>query len=299
MSHRVIYIEKSECLRLYLDNLKVIISDDELLIPVSDIQILVIDNYKATLSIQLMNKLTENNVCVIFCGMDHLPQSSLLPMNGNFAQSGNINKQIAWKDENKLLAHQLIIRAKIYNQIEILRKLNKGYNTVIKLEQFLNEIQLGDETNREGLAAKMYFRELFGSDFVRMNEDIINAGLNYGYSIIRSLISSIICAKGYLGNFGIFHRGKQNMFNLADDIIEVFRPIIDEYVYLNMRDEIIFKQKHREGLIRICSDKKIEICNQQQTIANAIYVYIEALLKVLETGNPKAFIFPLPYLYDI
>ena len=285
MSHRVIYIEKSECLRLYLDNLKVIISDDELLIPVSDIQILVIDNYKATLSIQLMNKLTENNVCVIFCGMDHLPQSYLLPMNGNFAQSGNINKQIAWKDENKLLAHQLIIRAKIYNQIEILRKLNKGYNTVIKLEQFLNEIQLGDETNREGLAAKMYFRELFGSDFVRMNEDIINAGLN--------------CAKGYLGNFGIFHRGKQNMFNLADDIIEVFRPIIDEYVYLNMRDEIIFKQKHREGLIRICSDKKIEICNQQQTIANAIYVYIEALLKVLETGNPKAFIFPLPYLYDI
>ncbi|MEI3327233.1 MAG: CRISPR-associated endonuclease Cas1 [Thomasclavelia sp.] len=132
-----------------------------------------------------------------------------------------------------------------------------------------------------------------------MNEDMVNAGLNYGYSIIRSLISSIICAKGYLGNFGIFHRGKQNMFNLADDIIEVFRPIIDEYVYLNMRDEIIFKQKHREGLIRICSDKKIEICNQQQTIANAIYVYIEALLKVLETGNPKAFIFPLPYLYDI
>ena len=299
MSHRVIYIEKSECLRLYLDNLKVIINDDELLIPVSDIQILVIDNYKATLSIQLMNRLTENNVCVIFCGMDHLPKSYLLPMNGNFAQSGNINKQIAWKDENKQLAHKLITRAKIYNQIEILRKLNKGYNTVVKLEQFLNEIQLGDETNREGLAAKMYFRELFGSDFVRMNEDIINSGLNYGYSIIRSLISSIICAKGYLGNFGIFHRGKQNMFNLADDIIEVFRPIIDEYVYLNMKDEIIFKQEHREGLIRICSDKKIEICNQQQTIANAIYVYIEALLKVLETGNPKAFIFPLPYLYDI
>lgn len=72
MSHRVIYIEKSECLRLYLDNLKVVIDEDELLIPVSDIQILVIDNYKATLSIQLMNKLTENNVCVIFCGIDHL-----------------------------------------------------------------------------------------------------------------------------------------------------------------------------------------------------------------------------------
>ena len=73
MSHRIIYIEKCECLRLYLDNLKVEWKDDELLLPISDIQILVIDNYKSNLSVPLINKLTENNVCTILCGIDHLP----------------------------------------------------------------------------------------------------------------------------------------------------------------------------------------------------------------------------------
>ena len=88
----------------------------------------------------------------------------------------------------------------------------------------------------------MYFRELFGDDFIRFDEDVINAGLNYGYSIFRSLISSIIVAKGYLHNLGIFHRGKQNMFNLSDDVIEVFRPIVDHYVYNNMMEDILFNK---------------------------------------------------------
>lgn len=109
MGHRIIYIEKCEYLRLYLDNLKVDFKNDELLFPISDIQILVIDNYKSTMSIPLINKLTENNVCVVVCGIDHLPQSYLLPMNGHFAQSGNIMKQTSWSKESKELLHQLII----------------------------------------------------------------------------------------------------------------------------------------------------------------------------------------------
>ena len=94
MSHRIIYIEKCECLKLYLDNIKVIYNDNDILLPISDIQILVIDNYKSSLSIPLINKLTENNVCTVICGIDHIPKSYILPMNGHFSQSGNINKQI-------------------------------------------------------------------------------------------------------------------------------------------------------------------------------------------------------------
>lgn len=94
MSHRIIYIENCEYLRLYLDNLKVEYKDNDLLIPVSDIQILVIDNYRSNLSVPLINKLMEDNVCTIICGIDHLPTSYILPINGHFSQSGNINKQI-------------------------------------------------------------------------------------------------------------------------------------------------------------------------------------------------------------
>lgn len=297
MSHRIIYIEKCECLKLYLDNIKVVINDEDILLPLSDIQILVIDNYKSSLSIPLINKLTENNVCTIICGLDHIPKSYILPMNGHFSQSGNINKQIAWDEDNKKKMHQKIVMAKIHNQATILKINNKSEDVINKLNQFESEVELGDVTNREGLAAKMYFRELFGDDFIRFEEDVINAGLNYGYSIFRSLISSIIVAKGYLPNIGIFHKGKQNMFNLSDDIIEVFRPIVDHYVYNNMLEDILFKQEHREALIQLTS-KKVEIDARKQTISNAIYVYLENIIKELETGQ-ESYLFPKPILYDL
>lgn len=298
MGHRIVYIEKCEYLRLYLDNLKVDFKNDELLFPISDIQVLVIDNYKSTMSIPLINKLTENNVCVVVCGIDHLPQSYLLPMNGHFAQSGNIMKQTSWSKEAKELLHQLIIKAKIQNQITVLKRNNKSQDVIQKLLQFKKEVDLGDSTNREGLAAKLYFREMFGNDFIRMEEDVVNAGLNYGYSIFRSLITSIVVAKGYLPNIGLFHRGKQNMFNLSDDIIEVFRPIVDHYVLNNMIDDILFKQEHKEALIELTA-KKIDIDDRKQTVSNAIYVYIESIIKTIDSLNINDFIFPLPYLYDI
>lgn len=295
MSHRVIYIEKCENLKLYLDNLKVIINDKDILIPLSDIMILVIDNYKAVLSVHLINKLVDNNVCTILCGVDHLPNTMIIPTNGNFAQSGNMSKQILWNEERKQLLHQLIVKAKINNQIEILKKHNKEESVIQRLKEFSEEVTLGDLGNREGLAAKMYFRELYGEYFIRMDETVINAGLNYGYAIFRSLITSIIVAKGYIPNFGLFHKGKQNMYNLSDDIIEVFRPIIDNYVYMNLMDEILFKQKHREELIQLTT-KKLIIDEQKQSVANAIYIYFESILKVIDSGNIEDFVYPLPFL---
>lgn len=297
MGHRVIYVEKCECLRLYLDNLKVMVKDNDILFPISDIQILVIDNYQSNISVPLINKLTENNVCTIICGVDHLPKSYILPINGNFATSGNINKQISWEKERKALLHSIIVKYKIENQIEILKQNNKSHEVIKKLYEFVDSIELDDRTNREGLAAKMYFRELFGSNFIRFDDDVINAGLNYGYSIFRSLITSIIVAKGYIANIGIFHKGKQNMFNLSDDIIEVFRPIVDDFVYNTMRDEILFKQEHREKLIQL-TNKKILIDSRKQTIANAINQYLDSIFNYLD-GETNRVLFPLPIIYDL
>lgn len=297
MGHRVIYVEKCECLRLYLDNLKVMVKDNDILFPISDIQILVIDNYQSNISVPLINKLTENNVCTIICGVDHLPKSYILPINGNFATSGNINKQISWEKERKALLHSIIVKYKIENQIEILKQNNKSHEVIKKLYEFVDSIELDDRTNREGLSAKMYFRELFGSNFIRFDDDVINAGLNYGYSIFRSLITSIIVAKGYIANIGIFHKGKQNMFNLSDDIIEVFRPIVDDFVYNTMRDEILFKQEHREKLIQL-TNKKILIDSRKQTIANAINQYLDSIFNYLD-GETNKVLFPLPIIYDL
>ena len=127
MGHRVIYVERCEYLRLYLDNLKVEIKENEILFPIADIQILVIDNYKSHLSVPLINKLTENNVCTILCGVDHLPKSYILPMNGHFSSSGNIEKQIVWNPYKKEELHALIVKHKILNQIEILKENNRSF----------------------------------------------------------------------------------------------------------------------------------------------------------------------------
>lgn len=298
MGHRVIYIENSEYLNLYLDNLKVHSDKGELKIPLSDISLLVIDNNKSNMSIPLINRLADFNVSVIICGIDHLPKSFLLPLNGHFSQSGNLFKQIQWQENDKKLIHQLIVRAKIFNQIEILKKHNKNFEVVQKLTTYRYEVEHGDITNREGLAAKMYFREMYGDNFTRFDDDVINAGLNYGYSIFRSLISSIIVSKGYIPNLGFFHKSKTNMFNLSDDIIEVFRPIVDDWVLENLFDEIIFKREHRLSLIKLVT-YKVEIDGRKQTISNAINIYFESILKVLETKDVQDFIFPLPHCYDL
>ena len=297
MGFRVLYIENQYHLQLYLDNLKVETSQGDIQFPISDIQTLVIDHYRSTLTVPLVNKLTENNVCVIICGIDHLPKSYILPMNGHFAQSGNIMKQITWSNEIKQILHQQIVKSKIFNQIEILKTNQCKYEVIKKLYEFYDTVDLGDATNREGLAAKMYFREMFGNDFIRFEDDVINAGLNYGYSIFRSLISSIIVGKGYLPNLGIFHKGKTNMFNLSDDIIEVFRPIVDKYVYDNLKEELLFKSKHREELIQL-TVKKIEIDGKLQTVPNAVNEYVESILKVIETGKITDFKFPSPHVVD-
>lgn len=297
MGHRVIYVEKCEYLRLYLDNLKVEVKGNDILFPISDIQILVIDNYKSNMSVPLINKLTENNVCTVLCGIDHLPKSYILPMNGHFSASGNIEKQIAWKETRKGTLHAWIVRQKILNQIEILKINGKSCEVTRKLYEFADTIQFDDKTNREGVAAKMYFRALFGDDFIRFEDDIINAGLNYGYSIFRSLITSIIVAKGYLPNIGIFHKRKQNMFNLSDDVIEVFRPIVDHYVYNEMRDDLFFKQQHKENLIQL-TNKRILIDERKQTISNAIHVYLDSVFHFLDESEENI-LFPLPVVYDL
>ena len=281
MGFRVVYIEEAISVRLYLDNVKIIKANKELTIPLSDIHTLIIDNTEINITIPLMNKCAEYNINLIFCSLEHLPQSSVIPFTGNYQHSLVLRKQMNWSDDLKKGLQKLIIQNKISNQIDLLKKLNKSQSVCETLYRFQSEVVDGDELNREGLAAKMYFRELFGPNFKRFNEDIINFGLNYGYAILRSQISKTIVAKGLEQCLGIFHRGAENPFNLSDDIIEVFRPLIDNYVYVNMRNAIIFKRDHRLELIQE-TVKEVYIMNKKQTLFNAISIFVDHIIDVFE-----------------
>ena len=174
---------------------------------------------------------------------------------------------------------------------------NKNTEVINHIREFTKDIDDGDTTNREGLAAKMYFRELFGSNFRRFDEDIHNAGLNYGYAVLRSQISKTIVAKGLNTNIGIHHIGYDNFFNLSDDIIEVFRPIIDEYVYKTMMDSILFTKENRMSLIKQTS-KDVYINGTKQTLFNAIEMYLEKIMNCFETGDIEQFS-PIKLIYEL
>ena len=138
------------------------------------------------------------------------------------------------------------------------------------------------------MTAKLYFKALFGKEFIRGAEDVINYGLNYGYEILRSQISKSICARGLNPSLGIIHRGYTNYFNLSDDIIEVFRPIIDNYVYVNMKDAYIFKQQHKIDLVKSTLNDAF-ICGKKQTIYNTIDIYIDSIIKAFEYNDETLF----------
>ena len=299
MGYRTVYIRDSEKLRLYLDNLVVETNKGEIRFLISDLKCLIIDNYKTILSAQLINKLSENNVAVVLCDLSHLPATQLLPLNGYYAGSKMVKKQILWDELLKKQLHQKIIQGKIQAQIEILKKNQKDPAIMERLKQFKNEVAEGDCTNREGLSAKMYFREMFGKAFVRFDQDILNAGLNYGYAIFRSLISAILVSKGLLLNLGIFHYGATNQYNLADDVIEVFRPLVDDYVLNHLWNETLLTKEHREGLIRL-TDLKIEYNGQMNTINNSIEMYAESIIHCFECNRAEDLIIPsLSRIHDL
>lgn len=284
MSWRVIYIEEADRVSLYLDNIKVIKNEEEIFVPISDIHSLILDNYKILLSVQLLNALAKANVNVVLCDVDHLPITVLSPLFGNSTVPKNLKEQLSWDETNKRILHQEIVKRKIIHQKKLLKHIDKNLIEIDLLKKYSDEVELSDKTNREGLSAKMYFQGLFGKDFKRFDEDIINAGLNYGYAILRSQISKTLIAKGLNTTLGIFHKGPNNNFNLSDDIIEPFRPIVDLWVYQNLVKEKLFLREHRLALIEQTT-KDIFYKGKKQTIFNAISMYIDSIITFLKTGS--------------
>ena len=297
MSWRVIYIESSDYLSLYLDNLRIKKGIDETIIPLSDLNSIVIDNNNIVLSTALINKCMEYKVNIILCDIYHLPNALIIPYSGNYQSTAQLKKQIDWTDDIKNIIWKIIIEKKILNQSMILLKHRRDKKVIDHMTKFSDEVKPGDKTNREGLAAKIYFRELFGKDFIRHADDIVNAGLNYGYSILRSQISRALVARGLNPHLGIFHKGRSNQFNLADDVIEVFRPIIDDYVFINLLESDSFIRDHRLALIELTTEK-IKIDGNYQTIVNAMNIMIDSILNAIETGNIDLIKLPEPLVNE-
>lgn len=153
-----------------------------------------------------------------------------------------------------------------------------------KLRVYLQELQIGDPTNREGHAAKVYFNALFDKGFNRDEDNDINAALNYGYSILLSNFNKEITSCGYLTQLGMKHCNEFNHFNLSSDLMEPFRILIDEIVYENKSE--IFNKSYKCKLVDILN-KKVVIDNKEQYLTNAIVIYVRSIFKSIEQTDIK------------
>ena len=200
---------------------------DEHKIPIEDIGFLVIENQRVSITIPVLQELSENNVAVIFCNSKHSPCSMLLNLDGHYIQQERFRQQLeASKPLHKQLWQQTI-KAKIYNQAALLEIEGKKF---VSLLEFAKNVQSGDTTNREALAAKYYWKQLIDlQHFVRERfGKAPNPHLNYGYTILRAATARALIGVGLLPTLGIHHHNRYNDFCLADDIMEPYRPFVDK-----------------------------------------------------------------------
>ncbi|WAA09860.1 type II CRISPR-associated endonuclease Cas1 [Fervidibacillus albus] len=293
MSWRIVYVTESEEMKLYLDNLKVVKREQEILIPLSDIHTIVVDNHRTVVTGRLMNKLAEYHILLIFCDETHNPNVFSMGLYSHYRVYGVLRDQMKWNDEIKGEMWKKIIQIKIHNQLSVLRYLKNSDDSIKRLTSYAKDVMFEDRTNREGLAAKIYFNELFGKNFVRQRGavDVYNSALNYGYMVLRACFARSVVAHGLHPSFGIGHRNQFNAFNLVDDCMESFRPIIDFWVYMIMNDAEYLDRERKQALIGKLHNK-VQIGGQKQTVLNAIDLFVQSFIKAMDTKNLNLLTYP-------
>lgn len=278
MSFRTILINNA-CKLSYKNDHLIIRNDDVKLIHLSEINTIIIDSTMVTITSYLISELIKNKIKVIFCDELRNPNCELISYYGSHNTSKKIYEQINWNIDIKSKIWTEIVRQKIINQSNNLRKFKK--DEYKKLEKYLMEIEDNDVTNREGHAAKVYFNSLFGSDFKRDLNNDINAALNYGYSIILSSFNKEIVAKGYITQIGINHKNQFNYYNLSCDLMEPFRSVVDELVY-NNKDRV-FDKSYKIELLNLLNSQ-YKYFSKVFFLSNLIKQYVTNVTDCLNNG---------------
>ena len=219
---------------LSLKNRQMLIRDKEdsgfsTSVPVEDIGYVILENQETSITLPLLNALADNNAAVIVCSDKFMPNAMLMNLDANSTQGETFRAQMSAKEPLKKNIWKQIVEAKIRNQASLLNKLGKDVNS---LKPCYQNVKSGDPDNREGVAARLYWNELFDEDFIRFRTGPSpNEMLNYGYTVLRAAVARALAGSGLLPCIGIFHKNRYNAFPLADDVMEPYRPFVDEIVF--------------------------------------------------------------------
>lgn len=262
MSFKQIFIKNKSYLSYQNNSMNVKNEFTDTLVCLDDIDIIIIENQQTTITSALLSNLAKADISVVFVDDKFNPSAISMGLYKNSRTSKIQKSQININKPRLNRLWQTVIYSKVSNQAYVLNTIKDDEY----LYSLLKRINSGDKNNIEAVSASYYFKELFGKDFYRNNsEDNRNIALNYGYSVLRSSIIRYIIAYGLNPSFGMWHSSELNAFNLADDLIEPFRPIVDKYVLNNVSKNNPISSINKQELVALLYSK---VKNNQEQITS-------------------------------
>lgn len=283
MGFRTVFVKNGEKLSLKLDNLEVRKSDQKYVIPLIDIDTIILEGDYTVITTRILSAISKYHIAVVICDQKYLPVGMYLGVGQYHRSAKRAIWQASWTESQKELAWTEIVRQKIINQIQMTQLIDTPESRHLLMIDYLDNLMVGDSTNREGHVAKVYFNTLFGNGFSRRESDFTNHCLDYGYAIIRAQMARCVSASGLLPMLGIHHKNEYNSYNLVDDLMEPFRPIIDYFVYTDIlrREESYLSYQTRIDIINFLN-QILKVNNKNIFIMQAINDYVLSFVKAME-----------------
>lgn len=286
MGFRTIFVKNGDRLNLKLDNLEVLKQIDTFTIPLSDIETIILEGEQTIITTRLLSKLAKYQISIIVCDDHYLPCGQFLGLGQYHRSAKRAMWQSKWGDVIKGNCWEQIIKNKLFNQISVAKMMGVEQSRIELMTHLTNEVSFADSTNREGHVAKVYFNSLFGMGFSREDNTLPNHCLNYGYSIVRGQMARCVVSLGLLPMLGIFHRNEYNSYNLVDDLMEPFRPLLDYFVLSNVLNQDIefLTYDVRILLINFLNHRMI-IKGKKMYMTQVMLDYVQSFIKAMETDN--------------
>ena len=249
--------------------------------PLEDLNCVLIENLNTTISTYTLSQFASFGILCFICNQNHLPSGVVLPFCEHYQTLSVFQNQISASKPLQKQLWQKIVMNKIKNQNEVLNICGSSD----KLKDLQESVLSGDSGNNEAKASLIYFKELFGKNFIRRDDTIgINACLNYGYSIVRGFVARSIVMHGMQPFLGINHCNQLNQFNLADDLMEIFRPVVDLYVKIYLSGVKELTPKIKAELLNLLN-YDVLIDGQKQTVSYAIELFVQSFQKSLKESK--------------
>lgn len=255
-------------------------------VPFEDIAVIVLNHREITLTHPVLSACGEYGIGLFATGDNHQPSGVFLPFLAHSRATRMQRMQLDIDKPSAKRAWAEIVKVKIANQAACLRLARLGDHE--RLESYSRRVRSGDTENMEAQASAYYFPQLFGTSFHRAQERWCNAALDYGYAVLRGAIARGLVAHGFLPSVGLFHRSEQNAFNLADDVIEPFRPLIDLHVIQRHNSEIDTERElNPADKVALVGLLNVDVVMPRGTMSvlSAIEQSIESLVRVYEGGS--------------